>query len=105
MNRMVIMNTLEIPVQLQVSHSDRFFVSAGVASGTLLRESYSYDFSYRREFMQVFMENGETRTMHREVTVSETAQHTEASMKRFNPLSSWIMSMGYKMTIYEHRRF
>ena len=104
MNMRVDLINLEIPVQLQVSLSDRFFVSAGVASGTFLRESYSYDFSYRREFMQVFMENGETRTMHREVTVSETAQHTEASMKRFNPLSSWNLSMGYQMTINENRR-
>lgn len=97
--------SLEIPLNLQYSITDRVFLSAGVSSASFLRERYRYDYQYR-EFMTTMEDiDGEMVLVSQMVTISKSETTSEPSLSSFELFAFYNISAGYSLGRRGENRF
>lgn len=97
--------SLEIPLNLQYSITDRVFLSAGISSASFLRERYRYDYQYR-EFMTTMEEiDGEMVLVSQMVTISKSETTSEPSLSTFKLFAFYNISAGYSLGRRGENRF
>jgi hypothetical protein len=94
--------SLEIPLNLQYSVSDRFYLSGGISSASFLRENYTYQYEFQQVVTNTVMVNGEYKPVTQLVTFSQSEQESEPSFSSFHLLSFYNLSAGYNLTRKEN---
>lgn len=98
--------SLEIPISLQYSMTDRFYFSVGVASASFLKENFNFTYSYEDMIQRIQYVEGEGFIEVMElVTISESVRETEPSLSSFHPAAFYNFSIGYKFDYSERSRF
>ncbi len=94
--------SLEIPLNLQYSVSDRFYLSGGISSASFLRENYTYQYEFQQVVTSTVMVDGEYKPVTQLVTFSQSEQESEPSFSSFHLLSFYNLSAGYHLTRKEN---
>ncbi len=97
--------SLEIPLNLQYSMTERFFVSGGITSASFLKEQYTYHYEMQEMSTTMVFIDGEYQPVTQLVTLQETAAQSEPSLSSFNPLAFYNFSFGYSFDEAGNGRF
>ncbi|MCC5907163.1 MAG: hypothetical protein JJU13_13210 [Balneolaceae bacterium] len=97
--------SLEIPINLQYSMTDRFFISGGITSASFLKEQYTYHYEMQEMSTTMVFIDGEYQPVTQLVTMQETAAQSEPSLSSFNPLAFYNFSFGYSFDEAGNGRF
>ncbi len=89
--------SLEIPMNLQYSLTDQFFVSAGVSSASFLREKYRYDYQFQQFVTTMENIDGEMQPVSQLVTFSNSETVSEPTLSSFQLLAFYNFSLGYSL--------
>lgn len=97
--------SLEIPLYLKYSMTERFFVSGGITSASFLKEQYTYHYEMQEMSTTMVFIDGEYQPVTQLVTLHETAAQSEPTLSSFNPLAFYNFSFGYSFDEAGNGRF